>query len=331
MFQTRTRAHAGWGGWLLAASAVTFAVLIGTGIGGSRFTVHFDDLATAGAALAAAVLCVRAASRHVGKMRQFWALLALATTAWAAGEGIWAAYDLSAGSVPTSSWADVAYLAAVPPTVAALLVHPAGHGRATERTRSVFDAVIVATSLFFVGWTLLFAPVRHSIHLTSRDGAVTLAYPFSDIVIVFLVVLVVRGTTRGGRRDLWWLLAGLVLITCSDSVYFYLSNVRHFATGNLVDTGWFAGYLAVGLAAFHATVAVRVPSPRETPAFTSAALVAPFVPMLGALFILTLELELGHALDPTMVVSAFVLVGLVLLRQALLVTGLVRAREAPAG
>ncbi len=312
-------------------ATAAFAVLVGTDVAGSRATVRVDDLATAAAALAAAVLCARAAMRHSGSMKRFWVLLALAATAWALGEGIWAVYDLSSGSVPASSWADVAYLAAVPAIAAALLVHPARHGRATERTRSVVDGLIVAMALFFVSWTLLFEPLRHSIHVLSRDGAVTMAYPFSDIVIVCLIVLVVRGTTRGGRRDLWWLLAGLLLITGSDSVYCYLSNVRHFATGNLVDTGWFAGYLAIGFGALHSGDRVPAPSPRPVPALTPAALVAPFVPMLGALFLLAFELQRGRALDQTTEITALALVGLVLLRQALVLVDLLRVPAAGHG
>lgn len=63
-------------------------------------------------------------------LRTFWRLFAAATGSWALGELLWAVYDLGrgGGAVPVPSWADAAYLAAVPLAAAALLAHPAALG-----------------------------------------------------------------------------------------------------------------------------------------------------------------------------------------------------------
>jgi hypothetical protein len=264
----------GPGLWALAASSTAFAVWIGAGVGGSTVVVYVDDLATAGAALLAAGLCALAARRHTGRLRLVWTLFAAACAAWTIGESAWAAYELS-GDVPVSSWADVAYLAALPLAAAALLVHPALQGRVLARSRSLVDGLLLAAGVFFLGWALVLEPVGRTADLGSVDGLVTLAYPLGDVVIVFLVVLVIRGLTDVHRLDLWCVLGGLMAITCSDAVYSYLAGVEDFATGGVIDTGWFTGYLAIGLGALVSQPASIAPrTPADTDSLSSAAVLA---------------------------------------------------------
>ena len=109
--------------------------------------------------------------------------------------------------MPAPSWADVGYLSAIPLTVAALVVHPATKGSGTRKARSVFDGLVIATSLLFLSWTLVLGPLWRSADLSTWTGVVTLAYPFGDVVIVFFIVLAIRGMTGQGRLSLWCLLA----------------------------------------------------------------------------------------------------------------------------
>ncbi|HEU5372753.1 MAG TPA: hypothetical protein VFU51_10235 [Gaiellaceae bacterium] len=314
---------------LVVVLSVMFGVWAGGDLGGRSVVRYFDDLATVAAALAAAVLCARAARSHADGVRPFWWLMAAACGAWTLGEGVWGWYDLVRGSVPESSWADVGYLAALPLGAAALLVHPALHGRTVGRVRSLVDGLVLATAVLFVGWLAVLEPLRRSVDLTSRDGLVTISYPIGDVVIVFLVILVMRGITSRDRADLWCLLAGLLMITCSDAGYTYLSSVRDYASGGLIDTGWFAGYLAIGLGAALRSRSFAVQPGRTSSALTPAALVAPFLPMLAALSLLAIRLESGHPLDRVSLTVAFMLVGLVLVRQALLLIDILTSPSDP--
>lgn len=314
--------------WLVAGLGIVFAVWVGFGVGGEQSALYVDDLATLAAALVAAAFCGRAATQHDGRLRLFWWLLAGACAAWAVGEGLWAGYDLGGGSVPVPSWADAGYLAAIPLTAAALLLHPALHGRAIGRMRSLADGLAIAAAFLFVGWTLVFQPLHERIDLTNLGDLVTLAYPLGDVVIIFLVVLVVRGTTDVDRLDLWCLLAGLLMITFSDAIYSYLTNVEDYASGNLIDTGWFLGYLGIALGASYSRPQPSAERARHSArALTPAALVAPFLAILAALGVATVKLELGRSLDGVTLAIAFVLVGLVLIRQALLVADVVASRR----
>jgi len=302
-----------------AALTAAFGLWLGAGAGGEDAVRWVDDLATVAAAAAATVLCALAARRHRGRVALSWLLFAVACAAWTLGEGIWALYDLVLlGEVPVPSWADAAYLAALPPAAAALLVHPALRGRALGRTRTAVDGLVVAASIFVLGWGLVLEPLRRSTDVTSLGGLVTLAYPLSDVVILFLAVLVIRGTTDRSRFDVWCLLGGILAIAFSDAVYTYLTSVNTYATGNGIDAGWFGGYLAIAVGA-SCSGEDRIPERRgEARSLTTAAVVAPFVPLLAALGFTAAKVQLGGRLDGVTLAGAFALVGLVLVRQALL-------------
>ena len=309
---------------LTGALSVAFAASVAADLGGDTVTRAVDDLATVAAVALACGLCARAAVRQTGRLRLHWLFLAIGCGAWAVGESLWSAYDLISGSVPETSWADVAYLAALPPIAAALLVHPALRGRAIGKTRALIDGLVLAAAFCFAAWSLVLEPLRRTTDLTSLAGFVTAAYPLSDVVIAFLVVLVIRGTTREQRLDLWWLLTGVLLVAVSDAVYSYLSVTQSFSTGGIIDTGWFAGYLAIGVGALfaHANPSAKVPE-RDSRSLAPSAIVTPFLPILGALSLVAERLESGQRLDNVSLTVAFVLVGLVLLRQALLLADLV--------
>ena len=311
--------------FIFAGAAIAlFAAWIGAGLGGSTCAKYVDDLATPAAALVATALCARAALRQVGRLRLVWFFLALACAAWSLGELSWGFYDLIDGSVPDPSWADVAYLAALPPAAAALLAHPALHSRALGQARSLLDGLVLAIAIFLLSWVLVLEPLTRTSDLSTLGGAVTTAYPLGDIVIVFLVVLVIRGITGGNRLDLWCVLGGLLAITLSDSIFGYLVQASNYSTGNVIDTGWFAGYLGIALGAHYARTESHPQRSETSPALTSAAVIGPFIPLLAALCLAAIEVELGHRLDGVSLALAFVLVGLVLSRQVVLVVDLIR-------
>jgi hypothetical protein len=317
------------GRFLAAAGLVALvtgvcATWIALRLGGGSVTLWLDDGLTPLAALAACVLCMRACARHERRMRLFWVLLACATGAWAFAEIVWGYYALILDvEVPVPSWADLGYLGAIPLAVAALVVHPAVSGGGTRRARWVLEGLILATALMFISWTLVLGPLWRSSDLSTWAGAVTLAYPFGDVVIVFFVVLVIRGMSGGDRLSLWCLLAALLAMALSDSTYTYLVDVGGYTSASPLDTGWVAAYLGIALAAYSARPQTA-PAPGAAAARPSlASLMAPLLPVLIALGTAAVEIRLGHRFHHAAWVMAFALVALVLVRQGLIVLELV--------
>ena len=316
------------GAGILACATALFAAWVGWGIGGEASVRYVDDLATVLAAFTATLLCVRAGTRQASELRRFWWLLAGACGAWTIAESIWAVYELILKDpVPVPSWADIGYLAGIPLAALALVCHPAMRGSGTQKARSVLDGLIVATALLFLSWTVVLGPLWQSTDLSTLGGFVALAYPFGDVVIIFFIVLAIREGTGDGRLALWCLFGGLLATALSDTAYSYLTGVKSYETGSLIDTGWFAGYLGIALGAFcsHARDSVAHGTGLSLP--SPASFLIPFLPVVGALSLASVQLQLGHRLDDVAWITAFGLIALVLARQGLLVLDLVAPGE----
>ena len=294
----------------LAIAAI--AAWVGLGIGGPRAGLYVDDLATVLAALLAAVTCARAAVRYGDTTRRFWFRLAAACSAWTAAEIVWAVDELVLGeAAPFPSWADLGYLAAVPLAGLALLSHPVMRDRAGAGARALIDGLTVAAALVFCSWTFVLGPVWRDGELGALARAVAVAYPCGDVVIVFLVLHVLQRIEGASRSPLRWVLAGMTGMALADSGYAYLTTVGKYETGNLMDVGWVAAYLALAVGASQArrpgVDGVRPPVPCGSPVLDTPPL-TPFLPMFVALFVVAVEANLGRRLDAVSWASALVLV-----------------------
>ncbi len=305
-------------------------------VGGATSVKDFDDVATALAALIAALLCLRAGLGCAAALRHFWLLLAGACGAWTAAEVIWATYDIGLRAVvPVPSWADLGYLSAIPLVVFAFLSHPGLKVGRRHRARAAFDGTVVATALFFLSWTSVLGPLWRHTDLTSLGGAVAVAYPFGDVVMVFLVVLVIRQVRPGDRFAMGCVLAGLLAMAVADSTYTYLTEAGRYAVGQMVDVGWVVAYLGLALGAFCSTgTESTVTIPEPSPSGLRSLLVA-FLPSLLALAVLAVEVATGHKLYRSDWFIAMVLIVLSLARQVWILleqmSAMGRLRRAMAG
>lgn len=324
--------------YVLAAAVATLVGVfltawIGWGVGGETAVLYADDIGTTLAALAATVLCLRAGARQSEtRMRAFWWLFAAACAGWTVGEAMWGWYDLVLErDVPVPSWADVGYLAGPPLAAIALLLHPAMHRSKVARARSFFDSLLVAMALLFLSWTFVLGPLWEQTDLTNLGGLVNFAYPFTDVVLMFFVVLVARRVTAESRLALWCLLGGLGAMALSDSFYAYLTTVTSYDPGGLLDAGWIVAYLALAVGAFCAHErydAAPLPPPAQT---SLAPLVVPFLPMLAALTAIGVQSQLGERPGDASLLMACGLVVLALARQGLLLYDLARSADESEG
>jgi len=304
--------------WPAVALGV-FAIWIAASLGGAEVTRYVDDLSTVAAAGAAALLCLSAARSQQGRNRTFWALLAVAAAFWTFAEGAWAFYDLViGGSVPIPSYADLGYVGAIPLILAALVVHPASHGSRPARARAFLEGSILAIALLFLSWSYVLHDVWASNHLGTLGGIVALTYPVGDVIIVFLLIRALRWLEGQNRVAVAWILVGLLAISFSDSGYTYLRVVHTYRSGNLIDIGWVAGYLAVALGGWYGRRTASTERRAPSPAGQSLTVLMPFLPLMLALGVLTVRARIDDSIDRTSLVLAFVLIGSVLIRQALL-------------
>jgi diguanylate cyclase len=309
----------------VVAATVGYAAWLHWQIGGESSVLYFSDAGTVSASLIATVACFRAGLRHTDRLRTSWWLLGAACATWMLGEMIWTGYDLAGtGGPPNPSWADLGYLSFIPLAIAALLAHPGLHGTGARKVRSLIDGLAIGLALLFVSWTFVLAPIARSSGLTTFGDVVTLAYPVGDVVIAFFVLLAIQRMRAADRLTLWCLFAGLSALALADSTYAYVEAVKHYESGNMLDTGWLAGFLGIALGAF-ASNEPDVPVQAEPSPFSLPSLIAPLLPMFVALSLAGISIDSEHRPDGAAVAMLLALIALALARQALLVLDFVRA------
>ena len=240
------------------AAVATVAVVLGfvawieLQVGGERATIAVDDIGEAVAAFAAALCCGWAAMRNGGRQRIGWGLLAASAATWAAGEVVWSVYEVGLGvEVPFPSAADAGFLGAIPLAAVGILAFFTTPRGTSTRFRLWLDGAIVFTALLFVGWVAGLDVVYEAPDTSALDRAIQMAYPISDILIGTIVVLAIRRATGEAQGRLLLLLGGLGANALADSAFAYLNAQGAYGPiGSVLDAGWVAGYLMIGLAAF---------------------------------------------------------------------------------
>ena len=291
-----------------------FGIWIGLRIDGIQVTEAVDDFGEAAAALIAALACAAAALRHKGRMRVAWALLGSGAAAWAIGEGIWSYIEVIRGQqVPFPSLADAGYLAAVPLVVAGIAVFPGRH-RIASRAAFLLDGAIIAGALLIISWSTVLGMLYRAGSGDILSIVLGLAYPVSDIAIAVTALLLVSRTARSVRLPLLLVAAGLSANLLSDSAFAYLTTAQTYGPAQLIDTGWIAGYLLIGLGGFFATLVPKssLKADDEPPGRWSLAL--PYVPVAIAATV-TVVWNVSGSPDLFLFWGMMGVAGLVLLRQ----------------
>jgi hypothetical protein len=246
----------------VAASAVlvlsiAYALVLHNVYFGDRAVTALDDIGEAVAAGLAAAACAWAANKGSGRERLGWALMAISAGVWAAGEVVWSIYEVGL-NVPTPypSLADAGFLAAVPFAVLGIRAFWSAPRGTSSRWRVWFDGVIVALALTSTAWGFGLRSVWES---DSPTKALDLAYPVTDILVGTILILAIRRAAHQQAGRMALLLAGVASYSIADSAFAYLSAQGAYgAVGNVLDTGWFAGYLMIALAAIYPRAAAKV-------------------------------------------------------------------------
>ena len=305
-----------WVAGIATAAAIALAAWLVGGWGGEWTVRVVGGLGLLGFALFATVCAALAARAARGRQRTAWICLTVGLAGWAVGEALWAYYELVLGADPFPSVADVAYLLFPVGACLALVVLPIGFSGHAQ-SRLVLDGLIVAAALFGVSWVAVLRSVYDAAGPRSLAAGLSLAYPVTDIVILTVALLVIARARRGHRITLLLLTSGLVLNALSDSVFTYLAAQGSYHSGNVVDIGWVASLLLLGMAglvsrrtAFTEEQATRMPSRAE--------MWLPYLPLVLAAAVCAPEFVSTPDVVP-LVVSSLLLVAAVLLRQFIVV------------
>ncbi len=214
---------------------------------------HLSNFGLAGVALLTGCAAWARARRHQGSVARFWRLLGTAALSWSAGQMVWTYYESVRGQeVPFPSLADVGYLGLPPLAAAALMSLPLAAPTLAGRVRTLMDGLMVATSLLLCSWIIVLGPVFRAGADSFGVQMISLAYPIGDVIVITLVLytwLRARHLHRHLPVSLPLVGSGLLAFAISDSGFTYLTTIGAYSSGNVIDIGWFAGFVLMLVAA----------------------------------------------------------------------------------
>jgi diguanylate cyclase (GGDEF)-like protein len=202
---------------------------------------------TAAEVLATGVCAARVAAR--GEDRGAWLLITVSLLTWTAGD-VLSTFWLQGDPSSSYGWIDdVLYLSYYPATYVALLLLMRSHFRHVG-AGVWLDGVVVGLTTAAVGADLVFADVLRSSNGGTFEGAVNLAYPLSDfLLLVFVALGFTLSARRPGRQ--WVALGlGIFLSACADMIFAYEEAHGSYVTGGILDTMWPAAMAMIAWAAW---------------------------------------------------------------------------------
>ena len=263
--------------------------------------------------------------RNKAPLAPFLALLA-GWACFAAGDLLFAVYDVVLHETPFPSPADGLYLAGYPLLAAGLLAlvrrrQPRGDHVA------LLDAGIITVSCTVLAWVYLIGPQTHDGSLSILEKVFSVAYPAGDLLCLAVLVRLVVAGPRGSRSvspSLAAMGAALAALLMIDLAFSIGAVTETYVSGGLIDSLYLVPYVLMAVAGLHPSVRRSgAPVPSTDVSLTRARLV-----LLASVAVLTpammaLEAGLGHSLAvPVIVGGTTVVFLLVVARMATLVDAL---------
>jgi diguanylate cyclase (GGDEF)-like protein len=263
---------------LIAATALTtFRTL--SGLGGPMGP--FDDVLYNGVLFGSALLCLLSGVLRRSE-RLPWLLAGAALALWAAGNLYWTFRLSGLAEAPYPSVADALWLAFLPVSYAAVMLLV--RERMPQRdSRMWLDGLIAALTTGAVSAAVVFGAVQATTGGSTAAVATNLAYPLGDMILIGTIVGVMAACRS--RLDSTWVTlgAGLGIWTVVDSIYLFEVANGTYVEGRLLDIGWIAGALLMGLSAW------QPPVPERATGDELPGIAAPVVLSLGSLVVLVVD------------------------------------------
>ncbi|MBI2078823.1 MAG: HAMP domain-containing histidine kinase [Euryarchaeota archaeon] len=259
----------------------------------ARVDVFFTAvlLTSTGLALAAASYSTR------GRARWGWAFLTGAVVTVLPATFAYLASEVAGEASWGSNTLLISTYAACMPSAILGILFLSPRVRPGSALRSLLDGLIMAGSMFSIGWILFLGDVFHVAQGNGLERSLTASFPALDILLLTLAVSVAARTKPRERPSLYLLLGGLVLFAAGDAAYAYLQVSGMYVVGGPVDFVYVVGLLCVNLSALRWTEWRQGEAPHE-PAPSLIATVTPFAPMPVGIAVVGYDWVRRGALDP---------------------------------
>ncbi|MDH7596988.1 MAG: ATP-binding protein [Methanothrix sp.] len=298
---------------LVVASAFAFLiashlVLITAFRDADAFLLMEDSLFVMASAIATICL-LHAFKRSTGRARTAWMAMFIAMSFNTAGELAWLVIEVFLKTEPFPSIADIGYLAFYPFFAAGIFLLPSVPLSANERSRLLLDECIALISSLLILWIYILPELYEDDPLATF---VSIAYVLMDLLLIIaLMDILFREHATPEDWPALLLVLGMGVMIITDLGYAYQEIQGTYISGSLVDTGWLAAYMLMGIAPL---LWVRPPSWSPV----SLKRISYYVPVVWLGLALILALIRGHgsvANAAALAASISGIIGLMLLRE----------------
>ncbi|WP_245834127.1 diguanylate cyclase domain-containing protein [Streptomyces aidingensis] len=219
------------------------------GWGSTRLALIMGDFGLSAAALVACGSCLSYAWMRAGRFRPAWTLFGLSSLMLGLGNGVWGWYEVVlARPVPRTSAADLCFLLFAPLAIVGLLMLAKRPVSRAGWICLVLDAWLIGGSLLILSWSLALAHTAQVQGETVFRAALSLAYPLLDIALVSMVLVLHFRRTTVHRCAINTAIGSLALTVLCDALFISPLMQEQYASGQLLDAGWFTGSLLLAAA-----------------------------------------------------------------------------------
>ncbi|HVQ49157.1 MAG TPA: bifunctional diguanylate cyclase/phosphodiesterase, partial [Mycobacterium sp.] len=255
------------------------------------------------------VCAVTAAFAARERQRAAWGCLAAGLAGWVVGDIYRACVVLAEPARPLAPWLGELDRMLLPVGAAfAAAVVPMLRGR--SGLRLLLDGVIVATSLYVVGWVVVIRGLAED--ASSPHFAWAVASVVTDTAMITIGVTVLVKTRGGIRLSVGLLTTALIILGLTDGAHLY-GYIHPFDTGVLL-VGWTAGMCFVGFAGL-ASKSMPPLSNRPTTRPSRLSLWLPYAPVPFAIILGAFQLWPERSLNGYILIPGLVLIAAALIRQ----------------
>lgn len=177
-----------------------------------------------------------------------WLLLSSAGVVVIAGN-VWVAVTGADPITSPSLVGDLSIAVGLVISTLGLLAFPSARRRGAELVVMFLDGLVAGGALLLIASVLVYSRLLDS---PRRGDAATqvlaLVFPVLDVVLATVAVLLVVRATRADRLMLGLVGSGFLLYAASDLAFAVRTAQGTFEFGSVLDLGWIAGYLTLGLA-----------------------------------------------------------------------------------
>ncbi|MFB7236649.1 putative bifunctional diguanylate cyclase/phosphodiesterase [Streptomyces sp. NPDC056269] len=295
------------------------------GWGSPELALFMGDFGLSAAALTAAVSCFLYGRAHRGSARPAWLLFAFSSFMASAGNAVWGWYEVVLRTeVPDSSIADLFFLLFAPPAIVGLLVLAKKPVTRAGWVCLALDAWLIGGSLLTLSWSLALARTAHFQNEPVAQAALSLAYPLLDIVLVSMVLVLHFRRSQANRSATNTAIAALALTVLCDALFTSPLLRENYASGQLLDAGWFAGSLLLAYAPWgvrripDSPVAPRGQGLHSRPVAGSLAALTPYLAAAVCTLGILYNVVEGRRVDRVVVLTGCTVVLALVVRQGIM-------------